>query len=195
MRHLAWAFVLVSACSKDKAEAPAAKPVATPPLAEVKAPEPPLPPAGPTWERYTSKTGGFSLELPGKGEERTQNTAAGPITIVGAEFGTTASDTRTSMCGATYADMPDGAGDAKQILGNSLARHKENAKVVEEKDETLQTHPGRTLVVENDKHRKWIGAYVVGKRLYLINCGGPFDRAATDDATARRVLASFQLVK
>ena len=56
-------------------------------------------------------------------------------------------------------------------------------------------HPARSIVVENDSHRKWIRVYVVDKAIYVLNCGGPFDRAATDGPIATKTLDSFALSK
>ncbi len=147
-------------------------------------------PAALTWDKYVSKENGFSIELPGKAEERDQ----GGLKIVGAEFGMTKGDQRTSMCGVAFMALPK-ADNPQQILEASVARHKENAKVIEDKEIKLGKHPGRTLVVQNDSHRKWMRVYLVDKTIYIVNCGGPFDRAATDGPIAEKSLASFALTK
>ena len=114
--------------------------------------------------------------------------------MVGAEFGSTASDPRTAMCGAAYMQLP-AADDPKTILDGATARHKQNATVIEDKEITLGKYPGRSLIVENTSHRKWMRVDLVDKTIYLINCGGPFDRAATDGPIALKALASFALTK
>lgn len=147
-------------------------------------------PAPITWDRFRSKDGGFTIELPGKAEEKEQ---AG-LKIVGAEFGVTKDDPRTAMCGVAYMALP-AADDPKKILEASVARHKQNATVIEDKEITLGANPGRTLVVENESHRKWMRVYLVEKRIYILNCGGPVDRAKTDGPIAEKMLASFALAK
>ncbi len=166
---------------------PVAMPVTPPPDAEVPAP----PPAAPAWETYTSKEGKFSLELPSKPMEKAQGT----MTMVMAQFGTTAADPRDATCGAVYMALPPEAKDPKVMFDGATARHKQNAKVIEEKDIKLGKHPGRSLIVENDSHRKWMRIYAANKTLYIVNCGGPFDRAESDGVVATRVLESFKLVE
>lgn len=193
-------FVLgaATACKQDKKTEPAGEP-ATKPTADKPAapaadkPAEPAKPAAfePTWEKYESKDGGFTIELPSKPEEKDQ----GGMKIVGAEFGTTAADDRTAMCGVAYMSLGDVKADPKVMLDGATARHKQNAKVIEEKDVTLGKYPGRSLVVENDSHRKWMRVYIVDKTIYVLNCGGPFDRAATDGPIATKALDSFALTK
>ena len=148
-------------------------------------------PAELKWEKYTSKEGHFTIELPAKPEEQEQ----GGMKIVGAQFGTTASDNRTAMCGVAYMSLGDAKADPKVMLDGATARHKQNAKVIEEKDVKLGKHPGRSIVVENDSHRKWMRVYIVDKTIYVLNCGGPFDRAAADGPIATKTLDSFALTK
>src|SRR5688500_16468835 len=88
-------------------------------------------PAELKWEKYTSKDGGFSIDLPSKPEEQEQ----GGMKIVGAQFGKTATDDREAMCGVAYMNLGDAAkGDPKVMLDGATARHKQGAKVMEEKD-------------------------------------------------------------
>lgn len=179
-----------SAGSTEQAPAVAtpgtATPKVVPPDAEV-----PAPPPASAWETYTSKEGKFSLELPSKPMEKAQGT----MTMVMAQFGTTAADPRDATCGAVYMALPPEAKDPKVMFDGATARHKQNAKVIEEKDVKLGKHPGRSLVVENDSHRKWMRIYAANNTLYIVNCGGPFDRAASDGVVATRVLESFKLVQ
>ena len=37
--------------------------------------------------------------------------------------------------------------------------------------------------------------YIVDKTIYVLNCGGPFDRAAADGPIATKTLDSFALTK
>jgi hypothetical protein len=149
-------------------------------------------PAELKWEKFTSKDGGFSIELPAKPEEQEQ----GGMKIVGAQFGTTATDDRTAMCGVAYMNLGDAAkGDPKVMLDGATARHKQGAKVIEEKDVKLGKYPGRSIIVQNDTHRKWMRVYIVEKNIYVLNCGGPFDRGDTDGLVATKALDSFALTK
>ncbi len=166
---------------------PAEPKPAEPKLAE---PAPAPAAAGPAWETATSKEGKFTVELPGKPNEQKQ----GAMTILGAEFGTTATDDRTAMCGAVFVELPAVPPDVKQTFDGATLRHKDGATVVEEKDVKLGDVPGRHLVVENASHRKYMRLYIKGSTMYLVNCGGPFDRAATDGPIATRVLESFKLL-
>lgn len=143
-----------------------------------------------TWEKFTSKDGGYAMEFPGKVEEKDQ----GGLMIAGAEFGATATDPRTSLCGAAFIKLP-AVEDPKALLDGATASHKQNATVIEDKEITLGKNPGRSIVIENAQHRKWMRVYLVDKTLYVLNCGGPFDRAATDGPIAQKSLASFTLKK
>lgn len=206
------ALALVTAC-KQKDTAPAAadkpgsagapgpaqegsaKPQPSEATPEGSKPPPEPPPVDPApapiaWDRYRSKAGGFTVELPGKAEEKEQ----GGLQMVGAEFGVTKDDPRTAMCGVAYMALP-AADDPKKILEASVARHKQNATVIEDKEITLGSNPGRALVVENASHRKWMRVYLVDKRIYILNCGGPVDRAKTDGPIAEKALGSFALAK
>jgi hypothetical protein len=152
---------------------------------------PVAPPAtGPAWQKHTSKDGGFTMDFPGKVEEKDQ----GGLMIAGAEFGATATDPRTSLCGAAFLKLP-AADDPKAILDGATASHKQEATVIEDKEVTLGKSPGRSIIIENTQHRKWMRVYLVDKVLYVLNCGGPFDRAATDGPIALKALASFALTK
>jgi len=146
-------------------------------------------PTEPTWEKYTSKEGGFSIDLPSKPQEQVQS----GMTIVGAQFGVTAADDRSAMCGVAFMALPDPKADRKVMLEASTARHKEGAKVIEEKDVKMGKFPGRSLVVENSSHRKWMRVFITDKTLYVLNCGGPFDRAESDGKIATKALDSFKL--
>ena len=149
-------------------------------------------PAELKWEKYTSKDGGFTIDLPAKPEEQDAN----GMKIVGAQFGTKPGDDRSAMCGVAYMNLGDAAkGDPKVMLDGATARHKQGAKVIEEKDVKLGKYPGRSIVVENDSHRKWMRVYIVEKNIYVLNCGGPFDRADTDGPIATKTLDSFALAK
>jgi hypothetical protein len=149
-------------------------------------------PAELKWEKFTSKDGGFSIDLPSKPEEQEQ----GGMKIVGAQFGKTATDDREAMCGVAYMNLGDAAkGDPKVMLDGATARHKQGAKVMEEKDVKLGKYPGRSIVVQNDTHRKWMRVYIVEKNIYVLNCGGPFDRGDADGLVAVKALDSFALTK
>jgi hypothetical protein len=116
--------------------------------------------------------------------------------IVGAQFGKTATDDREAMCGVAYMNLGDAAkGDPKVMLDGATARHKQGAKVMEEKDVKLGKYPGRSIVVQNDTHRKWMRVYIVEKNIYVLNCGGPFDRGDADGVIAAKALDSFALTK
>jgi hypothetical protein len=151
------------------------------------------PPAELKWEKYTSKDGGYTIELPSTPKEQD----AQGMKIVGAEFGVTASDDRTAMCGVAFMDLPAEAqkADPKVMLDGATARHKQNATVIEEKDVKLGKNPGRSIVVKNDTHQKWMRAFIANKRIYILNCGGPFDRAESDGKVATKALDSFAFTK
>ena len=143
------------------------------------------------WEKYTSKEGGYSIDLPSKPEEHDQ----GGMKIVSAGFGTSPGDDLTATCGVAYLSLGDAKADPKVMLDGATARHKQDSKVIEEKDVKIGKHPGRSLVVENDKHRKWIRVYIVDKTIFVLNCGGPVGRADKDGPIAIKTLDSFALAK
>ncbi|MDQ3339129.1 MAG: hypothetical protein M4D80_28545 [Myxococcota bacterium] len=145
------------------------------------------------WEKYTSKDGGYTIELPSTPKEQD----AQGMKIVGAEFGVTAADDRTAMCGVAFMDLPPEAlkADPKVMLDGATTRHKQNATVIEEKDVKLGKNPGRSIVVKNDTHQKWMRAFIANKRIYILNCGGPFDRAESDGKVATKALDSFAFTK
>ena len=150
-------------------------------------------PAELKWEKYTSKDGGYTIDLPSAPKEQD----ASGMKIVGAEFGVTATDDRTAMCGVAFMDLPAEAlkADPKVMLDGATARHKQNATIIEEKDIKLGKNPGRSIVVKNDTHQKWMRAFIANKRIYILNCGGPFDRAESDGKVATKALDSFAFTK
>lgn len=177
--------------ANDKPIVEAAKPTQPAPKpAEPIVPTKPQQATEPKFSRHVSKAGKFSAEFPSKPEERAQ----GPMTLVAAEFGTTASDTRAALCGVGFMTLPAGAAP-KEVTKNALARHRESGKIIEERELEIAGHDARSLIVETEQHRKWMRVVVVGQRMYIMNCGGPFDRAAADGPIALRVLDSFQLEK
>jgi len=147
----------------------------------------------PKWEKYTSKEGKYTIELPTTPKEQ----EAQGMKIVGSEFGVTASDNRTAMCGVAFMALPAEAAkaDPKTLLDGATARHKQNAEIVEEKDLKLGKVPGRSLVVKNASHQKWMRVFVNAGTIYIANCGGPFDRADKDGPIATKALDSFAFTK
>ena len=147
----------------------------------------------PKWEKYTSKEGKYTIELPTTPKEQ----EAQGMKIVGSEFGVTAGDDRTAMCGVAFMALPGDAAkaDPKTLLDGATARHKQNAEVIEEKDLKLGKVPGRSLVVKNASHQKWMRVFVNAGTLYIANCGGPFDRADKDGPIATKALDSFVFTK
>ena len=186
---LAILFAATACKSEPKVAPPAEDKPATPAVTPVAPAPKPVEPAGPTWKPYTSAAGKFSIEFPGEAKESTTN----GIQIVGSEFGSTAADSRGAMCGVVFVTTPTVNPDTKAVLDGATAKIKLGAKVIEEKDVKVGKYPGRSLIVENESHRKWQRVYVVDKMLYVLNCGGPFDRAATDGVIATHVLDSFKL--
>lgn len=147
----------------------------------------------PKWEKYTSKEGKYEIELPTTPKEQ----EAQGMKIVGSEFGVTAKDDRTAMCGVAFMALPGDAAkaDPKTLLDGATARHKQGAEVIEEKDLKLGKVPGRSLVVKNASHQKWMRVFVNAGTIYIANCGGPFDRADKDGPIATKALDSFKFTK
>lgn len=180
------------AADKPAADKPAAdQPAADKPAADKPADKPADAPPAPAWETYTSKDGGFSIDFPSKPQEKDQ----GGMKLTMAQFGTSAADTREATCGVVFVKLPDPKVDSKKVLDGAIARHKEGATIIEDKDVKLGKHPGKSLVVENTRHRKWMRVYLANGTLYIANCGGPFDRAAADGPIAMKTLDSFKLAK
>lgn len=188
------ALALAAACNDKKpvvADKPAAPPVdkpADPPVAD-KTPPPADKPVAAGWRLFTSKEGNFTIDLPSDPKEQGQ----GGAMMAMSEFGATDADSRTSGCGIAYAPAPGGGANPEVMLDAMVKGYKANAKVLEEKDIKLGTYPGKSVVIENTSHRKWIRVYVADGKLYINNCGGPFDRGDKDAPTATRVLDSFKL--
>ena len=201
MKFLRVSFVLVALIGcKDKAPAseppPADKPAETKP-AETKptetkpAAEAPAdkPAGGDGWITYTSKEGKYTIELPTKPKEQAQ----GGASMVMSEFGATAADDRTAGCGMAVAPVPAKDADPATMLEAMSKGYKTDATILEEKDIKMGTWPGKHLVIQNARHRKWIRLYVIDGKLYINNCGAPFDRGDKEAPTAKRVLESFKL--
>jgi hypothetical protein len=130
------------------------------------------------------------MEFPTAPTEKGQ----GGASMVMSEFGATEADSRTAGCGMATAPVPNKDADPKTMLGAMATGYKADAKVLEEKDITINgKYPGKHLVIENAKHRKWIRLYVIEGKLYINNCGAPFDRADKEAPIAMRVLESFKL--
>jgi hypothetical protein len=191
MKQVAFVLMLAALSScKDKTPIPAAPPTdkpADPPAvkpAEPPADKPADKPTAAGWTTYTSKEGKYTIEFP------TPPTEKGMMVL--SEFGATDADSRTAGCGMATSPVPNKAADPKAMLDAMAGGYKADAKVLEEKDIKIGKYPGKHLVIENAKHRKWIRVYVIDDKLYINNCGGPFDRADKDAPTAMRVLESFK---
>ena len=188
------ALVAGSACKdksptiSDKPADPAAKPADTGSAGDTVAAKPtdpaPAAPAADGWTTYTSSDGAYTIELPKPPKVNGM--------LVTAEFGVTDKDSRTSACGIAATPLPGDASQAATMLNAMATGYKTDAKVIEEKDITIGKYPGKSLIVETPKHRKLFRLYVIGDKLIINNCGGPFDRADADAPTAKRVLDSFK---
>lgn len=151
------------------------------------------PPAELKWEKFTSADGKFTIELPSTPKEQVQS----GMKMVGAEFGKTATDDREAMCAVAYLDLPEQAqkADPKVMLEASMAKHKQGATVVEEKDVKLGKNPGKAIVIDTDAHRKHMRTYIANNRIYVLTCGGPSDRKLDDGKIAVKALDSFAFTK
>jgi len=152
--------------------------------ADTAAAQPATTPAADGWTTYSSKEGKYTIEFP------TPPKVNGMI--VTAEFGVTDKDSRTSACGMTAAPLPGDESQAATMLNAMATGYKADATVIKDKDITIGKYPGRSLIIQTEKHRKLFRLYVIGDKLYINNCGGPFDRADADAPTAKRVLDSFK---
>lgn len=194
--RLSVALVALVAC-KDKAPeaskdpVPAADKPADKPVVEKPAEKPAAvaPAAADGWITYTSKEGKYTIEFPTTPKEQAQ----GGASMAMSEFGATAADDRTAGCGMAVAPVPAKDADPATMLEAMSKGYKTDAKILEEKDIKLGAWPGKHLVIENSRHRKWIRLYVIDGKLYINNCGAPFDRGDKEAPTAKRVLESFKL--
>jgi len=168
-------------------EPPADKPVADNPVADKPVADKPTTEG---WTTYTSKEGKYTMEFPTAPTEKGQ----GGASMVTSEFGATEADARTAGCGMATTPVPNKDADPATMLGAMATGYKTDAKVLEEKDLTINgKYPGKHLVIENAKHRKWIRLYVIEDKLYIHNCGAPSDRGDKEAPIAMRVLESFKL--
>jgi hypothetical protein len=192
----AWSLVMLvavaatSGCKDKPADVVATKPaeprvdtVAARP-ADTAAARPPTTPAADGWTTYSSPEGTYSIEFP------TPPKVKGMLVV--AEFGVTDKDSRTSACGIAASPLPGDESQAATMLDAMATGYKTDATVIEEKDITIGKYAGKSLVIQTERHRKSFRLYVIKDKLYINNCGGPFDRADADAPTAKRVLDSFK---
>jgi WD40 repeat protein/CHAT domain-containing protein/tetratricopeptide (TPR) repeat protein len=147
-----------------------------------------------TFERFTSKEGGFSVLMPGKPETKTKTLFSldGPVTlhffIVRDRLGT---------FGANYSDLPAAAlkrQTPEQILDDAIASAAVGVgKKLDERRIKLGEHPGREILIEatGDEVYSRMRFYFFRDRLYQVSVSGP-GRASVATKEADRFLDSFK---
>lgn len=180
----------LAACKKDtpKAEDPPPAPVAKgepapgggaptdpakpadPPADPVKPADPPAVPAG-DWKPFTSTAGRYTVTFPGTPMEQSQDTDSevGKLTV---HFAAVDKGDAAYMVG--YNDLPKEADlTPKRVLDgqrDGTIKTFPNAKIIEEKEITMDGNPGRSLTFEapslNATHRS--RTFLVGNRVYTV---------------------------
>jgi hypothetical protein len=201
----------LSACKKDDGKGPSpagdpktapadTKPTDTKPAdtkpADTKPADPPPPPAlGADWKVHTSDAGGYSIKFPGAPteQEQTQQTPIGPLTIHIAAY-----DGGDRAYLVSWQKQPPTAPkDPKDVLEGQkegMLSQFPGAKVTEQKDITLGTNPGRSMIIRmvTPDATQFTRVYVVGDHMYQIAMIG---QGEGFPAEANVFLDSFALTK
>jgi hypothetical protein len=175
--------------------------VMAPAVAQAQEPLPPPPPAKDyfpeKWDEYTSEQGRFRIRFPGKPKEE--------FSPVGVHF---LSYSGLLEFRVSYGDEPevtDGPDSGKQYLqelksASLLLVNLSNERIIKEKDETIDGHPGYFQHVETAKGWVRMLQIVVGKTVYTIVVEGRKGRAneleGKDDfeKVAMGFINSFKLI-
>jgi len=195
---MAIATLGLSACKKDEGKAAPAKPAE--PVADVApktadpAPTPaPAPAPAPEVKVFTSADGGYSIAFPSAPSEQTHTepTALGPLDIHIASV-----DGGDKAWLVSWQEQPAKAPkDPKVILDgqrDGMVGGMPGSKVLEQKDITLGTNPGRSMVIKlaTPDATQFTRVYVIGNRMYQLAMLGT---GAGDPAVANAFLDSFTL--
>jgi hypothetical protein len=147
------------------------------------------------WKVHESKEGGFEVALPGLALETKQVAKTGLGTLE-----VTMLLLESKKDGAAYlvsfAEFPEGAfkgGDNDKRLDAARAGAVASAKgkLKTEKKITLGKHPGRELLIENDKGMVRTRIYAVDQKLYQTVVSGA--KAFVQGKDAERFFESFKL--
>lgn len=167
--------------------------------------EPPPPPAieyNPNaWREFSSAGGRFSVLLPGTPTERIQprDSPVGNLEVHDFILNTSA---YYNIRYIEYQSNLEESGDVKASLDSIINEGIKQAggALLEEKDISLDGHPGRFVTVKaGGSYVMRINSYVVGNRIYQISitmkeAGVPKAIAKFHDETAAKFLGSFKLV-
>jgi hypothetical protein len=148
--------------------------------------------AQPGWQELKPRNGGFSVAMPGQARTQTLNTKGSPLTTytVGTRLGSFA-------VGVSEPD-PNQAQNARPEIVFDRLRDAQvkpvKGKVMEERKETIDGHPGREIRIETDK-KVWIRTrfYLVDKKLYQLTMTGPQEWVVGKEAD--HFFDSFKLVE
>jgi hypothetical protein len=212
MKNAALAAIVIgivglSGCKKDDAKKnlppPAPEPVAKgePPPGEPPKTDPPKvdppkvdPPAADP-APFTSADGGYSIAFPSPPTEQTQSQ---PTAIGTLDIHIAALDLGNQALLVSWQEQPAKAPkDPKKILDgqrDGMMSSFPGAKIMEQKDITLGTNPGRSFIIKmvTPDATQFTRVYVVGNRMYQIAAIGA---GAGDAAAATKFLDSFALTK
>jgi hypothetical protein len=166
---------------------------------EVRPPTPPRPekpPAG--WQVYESRTGGYTVWLPGKPTETTSEAGTGKnkhqmyqAQVKDVLSGLTLLVTYADFSNTIFPD-PDKALDAAR----DGATQQSGTKLVREDRIALGDHPGRELRLALPSAKGVLfrlRIYLVGQRTYQLMVGGP--EKAVEGASAETFFQSFRLAR
>ncbi|MCA1592122.1 MAG: energy transducer TonB [Acidobacteria bacterium] len=152
------------------------------------------------WKEFSSAEGRFTVLLPGTPtpQVQTQDTAIGKLDVH------TFTLTTSMQYGVMFVDYPrtmEDSGAAKQFLDGARDGGVKgvNGTLLEEKETSLDGHPGRIIKVRvGDGYVMRVKFYVVKNRLYQLGVtmwdkDAPEAAARFHDETAARFLDSFKL--
>lgn len=151
----------------------------------------------PTWQDFSSKTGSFTISMPGTPAESVQPLETPMGEIKNYAFTSKQQDGKVTYS-VSYVDLPDVVTSMNSTLVLEMVAsglvNNDNVKVLKEQATKLQEHPGRTfkLSTPGDKltHHH---AYLVKNRLYQVVVEHPVAQEVALMEDVERFFTSFKL--
>jgi len=153
--------------------------------------------AGKDWKPFLSKDGGYEVLVPGIPLESIQIAKTGLGTLEVKMLLVELKKENAAFV-VSFADFPEGAfkgadDDKRLNFAKTGAVTSAKGKLKSEKKITLGKHPGRELLIENDKGALRTRLYAVDMRLYQTIVSG--SKTFVFGKEAERFLDSFKLSK
>lgn len=144
---------------------------------------------------HVSDSGKYSVVFPGKpakvDTEKVVATASGNLTVF-----TSRHESGSAVYSVTYTDYPETFKEVSpgRLLDGVVAGMKgDDGKVVETESLEVEGGVGRSVTITAGDNRVRVKAYVVGRRLYLVQVSGRTD--VTKGKVADEFLSSFHLTR